>query len=360
MNREVPQLLQLTTRPLVIAGPCSVENEAQIHATAAMLAKEHVSILRGGVWKPRSRPGTFSGIGKEALDWLVAAAQTNGLYSAVEVATAEHVAQSLAAGVDILWIGARSTVSPFVVQEIADALQGINIPVLIKNPINPDLELWMGAIERIQQAGITNIAAIHRGFSSFDKKQYRNVPHWEIPLELKRRMPDIPLICDPSHICGTKDLIAHVAQRAMDLNFDGLMIEAHHAPEQALSDKEQQLSPKELGDLLRNLVIRDVHSDNELFVNQLLLLRKKIDKLDFDTLELLAERNKLVKDIGRYKKENNVSIFQPDRWAEIVQTRSKYGQEIGLSEELISDLLKGIHRESIHLQTQILNNTKEK
>lgn len=351
----INEWLQANKRPLVIAGPCSVETEEQVQQTAKQLAKQNVQVLRGGIWKPRTRPGSFTGVGKDALRWLADAAQANGLYSSVEVATAEHVEQSLAAGIDILWIGARSTVSPFVVQELADALQGVNIPVLIKNPINPDLELWIGAIERLQKAGIQSMAAIHRGFSSFDKKQYRNVPNWDIPLELKRRMPDMPLICDPSHICGNKTLIAHVAQRAMDLNFEGLMIEAHYHPAVALSDKEQQLSPQELGELLAALVIRTVDSDNAVFLNQLQLLREKIDKLDYDILELLAERNRLVTDIGNYKKENNVSIYQPERWADILKTRTHYGKEITLSEELILAVLNAIHQESISIQTKVMN-----
>lgn len=346
---------QAVRTPLVIAGPCSVESEMQVMQTAQELSKQGVRILRGGIWKPRTRPGSFTGVGKEALSWLAEAAKNNGLKSAVEVATAKHVEQSLEAGIDVLWIGARSTVSPFVVQEIADALQGVQIPVMIKNPINPDLELWVGALERIQKAGIHELAAIHRGFSSFDKKQYRNVPNWEIPLELKRRYPDLPLICDPSHICGSKELIPHVAQRAMDLNFEGLMIEVHHHPEMALSDKEQQLSPAELGQLLQQLIIREVDSANEAFLNKLQVLRQKIDKVDYDLLELLAERMRLVQDIGQYKKENNVSIFQPDRWAEIVRTRGVYGKEIHLSEELITDILQAIHRESILRQTKVMN-----
>lgn len=343
----------------MIAGPCSVETEDQIHRTANDLAKYDVQVLRGGVWKPRTRPGSFKGIGPEALTWLAAAAKSNGLKSAVEVANAEHVELSLRAGIDILWIGARSTVSPFVVQEIADALAGVDIPVMIKNPINPDLELWIGAIERIHLAGINKIAAIHRGFSNYEKNTYRNVPNWNIPLELKRLIPHIPLICDPSHISGSIDLIPHISQKAMDLNFDGLMIESHYDPSMALSDKDQQLKPSEIGTLLEQLLIRTTETTDEEFRDQLKRLRTSIDKIDYEILELLASRSKLVHEIGLFKKENNITIFQPERWAEIVKTRSAYGKEISLSEEMLLDLVKIIHRESISIQTKVMNKGAE-
>lgn len=342
-------------KPLIISGPCSVETKEQMYKVASDLSAYNVSVLRGGIWKPRTRPNAFAGIGKIGLEWLAGAAKSIGIPSAVEVANAEQVEESLKAGIDILWIGARSTVSPFTVQEIADALQGTNIPVMIKNPINPDLELWIGAIERINKAGINKIIAIHRGFSSYEKKNYRNIPNWDIPLELNRRMPDLPLICDPSHICGSRDLIAHVSQKALDLNFNGLIIETHPDPINALSDKEQQLTPAQLGELIKGLVVRDINSENIDFISKLQLLRERIDKIDYDVLELLAERNKLVHEIGIFKKDNNVSIFQPERWAEIVQTRSKYGKEIHLSEELILDMVKAMHRESIAVQTKVMN-----
>ncbi len=343
---------------VTIAGPCSVESEEQIHLTAKALAAQKIPILRGGIWKPRTRPGTFKGVGKEALFWLADAAKKNHMKSAVEVANAQHVETSLKAGIDILWIGARSTVSPFVVQEIADALRGVDIPVMIKNPINPDLELWVGAIERINYAGIKKIAAIHRGFSTFEKNTYRNVPNWSIPLELKRLIPNIPMICDPSHISGNIDLIPHISQKAIDLNFDGLMIESHYDPSIALSDKDQQLTPAALGKLIHDLIIRNAESDDEEFKDQLKRLRTSIDKIDYEFLELLASRSKLVSEIGLYKKENNITIFQPERWAEIVKTRTHYGQEITLSEELILDILKAIHRESIAIQTKVMNDEK--
>ena len=343
---------------VLISGPCSVESESQIEQTAAALAEHQVQILRGGIWKPRTRPGSFMGIGDGALPWLVNAAKNNHLKSAVEVANAKPVEAALKEGVDILWIGARSTVSPFVVQEIADALQGVDIPVMIKNPINPDLDLWIGAIERINHAGIHKIAAIHRGFSTYEKNIYRNVPNWNIPLELKRLIPNIPLFCDPSHICGSLDLIQHISQKALDLNFDGLMIESHIDPHHALSDKDQQLSPRALGAILEHLIIRSSTSTDQVFIDNLKKLRNDIDKIDFEMLELVAARNKIIEAIGVYKKENNITIFQPERWAEIVDTRKQYGEEIKLSDELIMDLIKAIHREAIAIQTNILNNGK--
>lgn len=343
-------------KTFVIAGPCSVESEEQIHQTAKELSSHQIPVLRGGIWKPRTRPGTFTGLGTNAIEWLADAAKSNNMKSAVEVANAKHVEDCLKAGIDIFWIGARSTVSPFVVQEIADALIGVDIPVMIKNPINPDIELWIGAIERIQHAGINKIAAIHRGFSQYEKNTYRNIPNWNIPLELKRLVPNLAVICDPSHICGNIDLIPHVSQKAMDLNFDGLMIESHFDPGHALSDKDQQLKPSELADLLKQLIIRNTNSENIEFKDQLSRLRKEIDKIDYEILELLASRSRLVHEIGLFKKENNITIFQPERWAEIVETRKKYGNEIHLSEEMILDLVKLIHRESISVQTKVMQN----
>ena len=353
---QLSSWLETTLKTFVVAGPCSVESEEQIHKTAAALSAYQIPVLRGGIWKPRTRPGTFTGIGTEGIQWLADAAKSYGMKSAVEVANAKHVEDCLKAGIDIFWIGARSTVSPFVVQEIADALKGTDVPVMVKNPINPDIELWIGAIERIYNAGITKIAAIHRGFSQYEKNTYRNTPNWNIPLELKRLLPNLPILCDPSHICGSIDLIPHVSQKAMDLNFDGLMIESHFDPANAMSDKDQQLSPKALATLVENLIIRNTDSENIEFKDQLLRLRKAIDKIDYEVLELLASRSKLVHEIGLYKKENNITIFQPERWAEIVETRKKYGAEIHLSEELILDLVKLIHRESISVQTRVMQN----
>lgn len=356
--KELTSWIETDLKTFVIAGPCSVESEEQIQLTARDLAKHNIPVLRGGIWKPRTRPGSFMGIGKEAINWLADAAHANNMKATVEVATAEHVEYCLKAGVDILWIGARSTVSPFVVQEIADALRGVDIPVMLKNPINPDFELWLGALERIYNAGLEKVAAIHRGFSQYEKNTYRNTPNWNIPLELKRILPDIPLICDPSHICGTIDLIPHIAQKAMDLNFDGLMIESHYNPSIALSDKDQQLSPAQVAALVDDLVIRSKDSEDLAFIDKLNRLRKEIDKIDYEVLELLASRSKLVHEIGLYKKEKNITIFQPERWAEIVETRKKYGHEIKLSEEMILDLVKIIHRESIAVQTKVMQDEK--
>ncbi len=346
--------LDSNLKTFIIAGPCSVESEEQIHKTAEGLASIQVPVLRGGIWKPRTRPGSFTGLGNVGIQWLADAAKAHGMKSAVEVANAKHVEDCLKAGIDIFWIGARSTVSPFVVQEIADALKGVNIPVMVKNPINPDIELWIGAIERIHNAGINKIAAIHRGFSQYEKNTYRNTPNWNIPLELKRLIPNLPVICDPSHICGSIELIPHVSQKAMDLNFDGLMLEAHYDPRFAMSDKDQQLTPLALSELIEALIIRNTDSQNVEFKDQLIRLRKAIDKIDYEVLELLASRSKLVNEIGLYKKENNITIFQPERWSEIVNTRKKYGKEIHLSEEMILDLVKLIHRESISVQTKVM------
>jgi chorismate mutase len=346
--------LDSSLKTFIVAGPCSVESEEQIHKTAEALASHQIPVLRGGIWKPRTRPGSFTGLGNQGIQWLAEAAKAHGMKSAVEVANAKHLEDCLKAGIDIFWIGARSTVSPFVVQEIADALKGLDVPVMIKNPINPDIELWIGAIERIHNAGITKIAAIHRGFSQYEKNTYRNTPNWNIPLELKRLVPNLPVICDPSHICGSIDLIPHISQKAMDLNFDGLMIEAHYNPSLALSDKDQQLTPLAVSELIANLIIRNTDSENLEFKDQLVRLRKDIDKIDYEVLELLASRSKLVHEIGLYKKENNITIFQPERWAEIVETRKKYGKEIHLSEEMILDLVKLIHRESISVQTKVM------
>jgi chorismate mutase len=346
--------LDSNLKTFIIAGPCSVESEEQINKTAEGLAAIQVPVLRGGIWKPRTRPGSFTGIGNVGIQWLADAARAHGMKSAVEVANAKHVEDCLKAGIDIFWIGARSTVSPFVVQEIADALKGVNIPVMVKNPINPDIELWIGAIERIHNAGINKIAAIHRGFSQYEKNTYRNTPNWNIPLELKRLIPNLPVICDPSHICGSIELIPHVSQKAMDLNLDGLMIEAHYNPSLALSDRDQQLTSSAVSDLIKNLIIRNTESENAEFRDQLVRLRTDIDKIDYEVLELLASRSKLVNEIGLYKKENNITIFQPERWSEIVNTRKKYGKEIHLSEEMILDLVKLIHRESISVQTKVM------
>ncbi|HQG68034.1 MAG TPA: chorismate mutase, partial [Paludibacteraceae bacterium] len=287
-------------RPIVIAGPCSAETEEQVMETARGLASIGIKIYRAGIWKPRTKPGGFEGVGEKGLPWLKRLKSELGLYTTVEVANAKHVRAALAHDIDILWIGARTTANPFAVQEIADALEGVDIPVLIKNPVNPDLELWIGAIERIYNAGIHKIAAVHRGFSSYDKKIYRNLPQWHIPIELRRQMPDLPIFCDPSHIGGKRELIAPLSQQAMDLNFDGLMIESHCNPEKAWSDAAQQITPQVLEFILESLVIRDTMQTTE----NLSALRRQIDELDNNLLELLAHRMRVAEEIGRYKKEH--------------------------------------------------------
>ncbi len=286
-------------RPIVIAGPCSAETEEQVMQTAGQVAGQGVKIFRAGIWKPRTKPGGFEGVGSEGLAWLRNVKKETGMYVSTEVATAKHVLEALKYGVDLLWIGARTTANPFAVQEIADALQGVDIPVLIKNPVNPDLELWIGAIERIYNAGLRNIGVIHRGFSSYDKKLYRNLPQWHIPIELHRRLPNLSIFCDPSHIGGSRELIAPLSQQAMDLQFDGLIIESHCNPDKAWSDKDQQVTPEVLGLILNTLVVREMNQTTE----NLATLRKQIDEIDVNLIELLAKRMRISREIGQYKKE---------------------------------------------------------
>jgi chorismate mutase len=343
------------SHPLIIAGPCSVETPEQVAQTAIQLKQNGAQMLRGGIWKPRTRPGTFQGIGRDGLLWLKDAGEHAGLYTCVEVASPKHVDDALASGIDVLWIGARTTVNPFLVQEIADSLAGINVPVLIKNPINPELELWLGAIERISRAGIKRIAAVHRGFSTFEKTIYRNPPNWEIPIELRRRLPELPLLCDPSHICGKREMIASVCQTALDLSYDGLMIESHVNPSQALSDQEQQLTPAEVGKLLSGLVLRNITVDDVVFNSLLEKLRHKIDKIDAEILNLMAQRMNVAREIGQYKKEHNMTILQVKRWEEILRTRTKLGVEQELTPEFVAKMYELIHSESIYHQTQVMN-----
>jgi chorismate mutase len=343
------------SKPLIIAGPCSVETPEQVKQTALLLKQQGVQMLRGGIWKPRTRPDSFQGIGREGLQWLQEAGTAAGLPVCVEVANPKHVADALSAGIDVLWIGARTTVNPFLVQEIADAFSGIDIPVLIKNPINPELELWLGAIERIQRAGIKRIAAVHRGFSAFEKTNFRNPPNWEIPIELRRRIPELPLLCDPSHICGSREMISSVCQTALDLSYDGLMIESHYNPSIALSDKEQQLTPAQVGELLSSLVLRNITVDDVVFNSLLEKLRHKIDLIDADILKMMAERMKVAREIGEYKKEHNMTILQLQRWQEIFRTRTKLGREQQLTPEFVAKMYELIHSESIHQQTEVMN-----
>ncbi len=344
------------TKPVVISGPCSAESESQVLSTAKAIADIDSSIVfRAGIWKPRTRPNAFEGIGTEGLQWLQSVKKETGMKVTTEVANAKHVEDCLKHGVDILWIGARTTVSPFAVQEIADALQGVDIPVMIKNPVNPDLQLWIGAIERIYQAGIKKIAAIHRGFHSFEQTPFRNIPSWEIAVELKLTFPSLSIICDPSHICGNTELIPYISQKAMDMEMDGLMVETHITPSIAKSDAKQQLTPAELQQMLLRLVIREHVSLNKEFIDQLAQLRSNINKADDEILQLLMKRMKIAREIGKYKRDNNVTILQATRWEEIMKDRVANGKMMGLSEEMVRKLYHLIHEESIRIQTEIMN-----
>jgi chorismate mutase len=338
-------------RPIVIAGPCSAESEEQVLCTGRALAAQGIKIFRAGIWKPRTKPGGFEGVGVIGLPWLQRLKAETGMYTAVEVATKAHVDAALAFGVDILWIGARTTANPFAMQEIADALKGHDVPVLIKNPVNPDLELWIGGIERIYGAGIRRIGVIHRGFSSYDKKIYRNLPSWHIPIELHRRLPNLPIICDPSHIGGKRELIAPLAQQAMDLGFDGLIIESHCDPDCAWSDAKQQVTPEALQVILETLVIRDKQCSTESLVS----LRHQIDQIDDDILCILAKRMRISVEIAQYKKEHDMSVLQAGRYDEILTNRTKQGVEMGMSEDFIKTVFEAIHAESVRRQMDVIN-----
>lgn len=338
-------------RPLVIAGPCSAETEEQVMATAKALAKNDIKIFRAGVWKPRTKPGGFEGNGEKALPWLKRVKEETGMLIATEVATPKHVEASLNAGVDILWVGARTTANPFAVQELADSLKGVDVPVLVKNPVNPDLELWIGALERINQAGIERLGAIHRGFSSYDKKIYRNLPMWQIPIELRRRIPTLPLICDPSHIGGRRDLIAPLCQQAMDLGMDGLIIESHCNPDEAWSDASQQVTPDILDYILGLLVVRDTKQSTE----SLSALRKQIDQYDDQLIELLAKRMRVSREIGMFKKEHDMTVLQTGRYTEILEKRGAQGALCGIGADCIKEIFEAIHEESVRQQLEIIN-----
>lgn len=344
--------------PLVISGPCSAENEKQVVETALELKKLGiVSVFRAGVWKPRSRPGAFEGMGSVAFEWLKQVKEQTGMLITVEVANAHHVEEALKNKIDILWIGARTTVNPFYVQEIADALHGIDIPVIIKNPVNPDISLWEGAIERINKSGVTKIIAAHRGFYSFEKTAYRNPPQWRLPIKLKTHFPTLPIICDPSHICGNTHMLAEVAQKAIDLDMDGLMIESHINPLAALSDAQQQITPKQLGELFAGLSFRKRTSDSAEFKATLEQLRSVVDDIDMELLGALARRMEIIEKIGEYKKDHNITILQIERWMEILRSRTQSGESLGLNDKFVRNLLDLLHKESIRRQTEILNST---
>ena len=343
-------------QPLVIAGPCSAETEDQLVSTAHLLANTgKVNVLRAGIWKPRTRPGEFEGIGSVGLEWLKRAKAETGLLTATEVATAKHVEEALAAGVDVLWIGARSTANPFTVQEIADALVGVDIPVFIKNPVNPDLSLWIGALERVNRAGIKKLAAIHRGFSSFEKTAFRNEPMWDLAIQLKSACPELPIINDPSHICGNRELIPYIAQKAMDMDLQGLIIESHIDPSVAWTDAKQQVTPAALAELLDNLSVRHAESNNPAFEDKLAELRKQIDKLDDAILQQIGDRMKIAEKIGQYKRDNNVTILQVNRWDEIVEKRVQLAKALSLSADFATKYLELLHNESIRKQNEVMN-----
>ncbi len=342
-------------RPFLIAGPCSAETRKQVLATAEGLKNLPIDLLRGGIWKPRTRPGNFEGVGEEAIGWLKEAGEKIGKPITVEVANTSHVEIALKGGVDVLWIGARTTVNPFMVQEIAEALQGTNIPILVKNPVNPDVELWIGAIERLHSVGLNNVAAIHRGFSTFQKSPFRNSPNWNIPIELKRRMPSVPIICDPSHICGNRELLGEVAQKAIDLSMNGLMLESHYNPAEAWSDSAQQVTPEKLEEILKGLVWRNPDSQDLEVKAKLEELRATIDGLDRDILDLLIERLDVSRDIGQYKKAHNLTILQHERWNEILHDREAHVEGKQLSVRFLHKFLEAIHEESIQQQTDIMN-----
>lgn len=343
-------------RPLIISGPCSAETEAQVVETAQRLAATgKVDVLRAGIWKPRTKPGMFEGIGAKGLPWLQHAQRLTGLPTAVEVATAKQVEDALTFDVNILWIGARTTVNPFSVQEVADALRGVDVPVLIKNPINPDLELWSGAVERVARAGVKQIGLIHRGFSSYGNTEYRNAPMWHLAIEMKRRNPEIMIINDPSHICGRRDILMDVAQKAIDLDFDGLMIESHIDPDNAWSDAKQQVTPERLGEMIGSIHWRREDVNSEEYHAALEKLRQQINHLDDELMQILGQRMKIAEKIGEYKKNNNITILQTNRWNEILERAFARGDKMGLSKEFVTRYFDAVHMESINHQNKIMN-----
>ncbi len=344
-------------RPLLIAGPCSVETEEQVLQTALQLKQfTEIDVLRGGIWKPRTRPDSFEGVGAIGLPWLVNAAKAIQVPCCTEVANAKHVEMAIEAGVDRLWIGARTTVNPFAVQDIADALKGTKIPVLVKNPVNPDLELWIGAFERLEKVGLKDLTAIHRGFSIYKHVKYRNVPNWEIPLAFRERLPQIPLLNDPSHITGNRDLLMEVSQKAMDLNFDGLIIESHILPDKAWSDAAQQLTPEALGELLQNLVLRSINVKDEQ-EEDLQALREKISILDDRLFEILSARMQLSEEVGVFKKEHNITILQAKHWLKVIETRLEKSSDYALTQRFVRQIMDALHQESIRHQTKVMNPT---
>ena len=338
-------------RPFVIAGPCSAETEEQVMETAKELAIKGCHMFRAGVWKPRTKPGGFEGHGEPAVAWMAEVKKETGMLIGTEVATPEHVELAMKYGLDMLWIGARTSANPFAMQQLADAMKGLEVPVLVKNPVNPDLELWIGAMERINQAGVKKMAAIHRGFSSFDKSMYRNAPMWQIPIELRRRIPNLPIVCDPSHMGGKRELIAPLSQQALDLGFDGLMIESHCDPDKAWSDAKQQVTPEVCDYIVGMLVARD----NTFTTENIKLLRQQIDNIDNELVELLAKRMRVCREIGQYKKEHNIQVLQTGRYNEILDKRGVQGSLTGMSSDFIKQVFEHIHEESVRQQLEIVN-----
>lgn len=341
-------------RPMIIAGPCSAESEEQIMETAAGLKANGIGILRAGIWKPRTRPNSFEGVGTIGLGWLNRVQKELGMKVSTEVANAKHVEEVLKAGLDMLWIGARTSANPFAMQEIADSLKGVDIPIMVKNPVNPDVDLWIGAVERIMGASITKLGVIHRGFSSFEKSRFRNVPQWQMAIEFRRRMPNIPMVCDPSHISGCTELLHEVSQKALDLNYDGLIIESHCNPAKAWSDAKQQLTPNDLDVMLKSLVLRDVKTTAAQDTS-LEELRLQIDKYDDELFRVIGERMKVAEQIGKYKKDNNITILQSSRWNDILNAAIEKGKLQNLSEDFVSVIFMAIHQESINKQTVVMN-----
>jgi len=357
--RTLEEWLPVADKPLVISGPCSAETRDQVLKTARELTKiPQVKVFRAGIWKPRTRPSSFEGVGNEALKWLQEVKEETGLLTAVEVAKPDHVENALKHGVDILWFGARTVVNPFNVQELCEALKGLDVPVLVKNPLNPDVKLWLGAIERLYRTGISKIVAVHRGFYFYRHALYRNQPMWEVPIELQRLAPGLPIVCDPSHICGRRDLLQGVSQKALDLGMSGLMIESHFDPLHALTDANQQVTPQQLAGLISRLSVRNISGTPE-FESLLEQLRQEIDKIDAELIDILARRMKIVEDIGQYKRDNNITVLQIRRWADMISERLDVGSKLGLDKEFLLKLLQMVHKESIRKQEEIMGLKEE-